>query len=343
MFSIERLRALTAVDAHGTIAGAARALHVTPSGISQQLNKLEREAGKPLLEPVGRTVRLTLAGRVLVDHAARVLAQVSEAQADLADLDREILGPLRLGGVGSAVRTLLPGALSVLLAEHPRLAPTVRDGEVVSLLPPLLRGELDLVLAESWSSRPVALPAGVRTVELLDERVCLALPADHALSGRATADLAELGPPGGLPWASCPQGTEPYEAILQAVRTRGVEPDIRYMLAEIPSQLELVASGLAVALVPDLGQRTSPEGVRFVPTDPPLRRTIRAVWRADAETPAVRACVAALTDQRPNAAGPRGPEPKSPEPKSPEPTGPVPKRSVPTPATTTATTTGGTA
>ena len=326
------------MESHGTIAGAARALHMTPSGMSQQLNKLEREAGKPLLEPVGRSVRLTLAGRVLVDHAARVLAQVSEAQADLADLDREILGPLRLGGVGSAVRTLLPGALSVLLAEHPRLAPTVRDGEVVSLLPLLLRGDLDLVLAESWSSRPVALPAGVRTVELLDERVCLALPAAHALTGRAAVDLAELDQPGGLPWASCPQGTEPYEAILQAVRARGVEPDIRYTLAEIPSQLELVASGLAVALVPDLGQRTSPEGVRFVPTDPALRRTIRAVWRADADTPAVRACVSALIDQRPDTAWHHGPAPNGPVPT----TGPLSGKSAPATATTKATTTGGT-
>lgn len=287
---------------------------MTPSGMSQQLTKLEREAGQRLLEPDGRTVRLTHAGRVLAGHADRVLAQVTEAQTDLAALDSQILGPLRLGGVGSAVRTLLPGALSALLAEHPRLTPTVRDGEVVSLLPPLLRGELDLVMAESWSSRPVALPAGVRTVRLLDERVCLALPPDHPFGDRDTVDLADFasptspmsaanpapgtGPqsPVGLPWASCPAGTEPYEAILQALRARGVEPDIRYTLAEIPSQLELVASGLAMALVPDLGRRTAPAGVRFLPTEPPLRRTIEAVWRADTETPAIRACVTALTD-----------------------------------------------
>ncbi|MFE9245646.1 LysR family transcriptional regulator [Nocardiopsis sp. NPDC006938] len=295
MFGLERLRALAAVRTHGSIARAARVLHVTPSGLSQQLAKLEREAGQRLLEPDGRTVRLTHAGRVLAGHADRVLSQVSEAQAELAALDRQILGPLRLGGVGSAVRNLLPDALSALLREHPRLVPTVRDGEVVSLVPPLLRGELDLVLAESWSSRPVALPAGVRSVELLEERVRLALPEGHPLVGPAPVALAALDTPGGLPWASCPAGTEPYEAILQALRAQGVEPDLRYTLAEIPSQLELVAAGLAMALVPDLGRRTAPEGVRFLPTDPPLHRSIRAVWRADAETPAIRACVTALT------------------------------------------------
>ncbi len=322
---------------------------MTPSGMSQQLNKLEREAGQRLLEPDGRTVRLTHAGRVLADHADRVLAQVSEAQSDLAALDSQILGPLRLGGVGSAVRTLLPGALSALLTAHPRLTPTVRDGEVVSLLPPLLRGELDLVLAESWSSRPVALPAGVRTVELLDERVCLALPPDHPFGDRDAVDLARLADSdadttsGGLPWASCPAGTEPYEAILQALRSRGVEPDIRYTLAEIPSQLELVASGLAVALVPDIGRRTAPEGVRFVPTDPPLRRSIEAVWRADAETPAIRACVTALTDRTPALAR-HTPAPTTPRPPIRPPNPPLPPPSTPTAPTdrTTAPNTRGT-
>ncbi|MBR8740399.1 LysR family transcriptional regulator [Nocardiopsis sp. MG754419] len=302
MFSIERLRALVSVRTHGSIAGAARALHVTPSALSQQLTKLEREAGQRLLEPQGRSVRLTHAGRVLAGHAARVLDQVNAAQADLAALDRQILGPLRLGGVGSAVRSLVPGALSTLLARHPGLVPTLRDGEVVSLLPELLRGDLDLVLAESWSSRPVALPAGVRTADLVDERVCLALPAGHPLADRDTVALTAFGGADGesrVTWASCPEGTEPYEAILQALRSCGVEPDIRYRLAEIPSQLELVAAGLAVALVPDLGRRTAPTGLRFVPTDPPLRRAIRAVWRADTETPAVRACVEALIDLDP--------------------------------------------
>ncbi|MFC7743369.1 LysR family transcriptional regulator [Nocardiopsis composta] len=119
MFSIERLRALAAVAQYGSIAKAAQARHVTPSGMSQQLAKLEREAGRRLLEPDGRTVRLTLAGRVLAGHADQVLAQLARARRDLDDLGEEVMGPLRIGGVGSAVRSLLAGALSRLLAAHP--------------------------------------------------------------------------------------------------------------------------------------------------------------------------------------------------------------------------------
>ncbi|CAL9447516.1 LysR family transcriptional regulator [Streptomyces sp. enrichment culture] len=102
MFSADRLRTLHAVAQHGSLARAARVLHITPSGVSQQLAKLERETGHTLLEPHGRGVRLTHAGRVLAGHAARVVAQLTVAETDLADLRDEILGPC--GSAASAAR-----------------------------------------------------------------------------------------------------------------------------------------------------------------------------------------------------------------------------------------------
>ncbi|MGW3012585.1 LysR family transcriptional regulator [Streptomyces sp. NPDC001219] len=294
MFGLDRLRALAAVAAHGSIAQAAPALHMTPSGVSQQLAKLEREAGHVLLEPHGRTVRLTHAGRVLAGHADRLLAQLSVAQSDLADLGREVLGPLRIGGVGSAVRALLPDALAGLTVDHPRLTPTVVDGETVDLLPRLLHGELDLLLIESWADRPVAAPAGVTLRTLVREDVRVALSERHPLGERGTVDLADLA---GTPWACCPPGTAPHEALVQALRSRGVEPDIRYLLAEHTTQLALVARNLAAALVPAMSGRQAP-GVRFLATRPALRREIRAAWLTRAESPPVRACVAAVEAHR---------------------------------------------
>ncbi|WBB57992.1 LysR family transcriptional regulator [Streptomyces sp. WMMC500] len=302
MFSLERLRALDAVAVHGTIARAAASLHVTASGVSQQLAKLERESGHRLLEPYGRSVRLTHAGRVLAAHAARVCAQVAEAEADLADMQDEILGPLRLGGVGSSLRALLPGVLTALTASHPRLVPTVVDGEVVELVPGLVGGELDLLLIESWSSRPIRLPQGLAVRTLVVEEVQLAVPDAHPLAGRERVGLAELGElgeadaTGAAVWASCPVGTEPYEGLTQALREVGLEPEVRYRVTEYATQLALVRGGLCVALVPEMAQRPCPPGVRFVPVRPVVRRTVQAAWRSLGESPAVRACVAALAE-----------------------------------------------
>ncbi|WP_367123464.1 LysR family transcriptional regulator [Streptomyces phytohabitans] len=298
MFSVDRLRALSAVAAYGSIARAARALHVTPSGVSQQLAKLERESGHRLLEPDGRSVRLTHAGRVLTEHADRVLGQLAAAETDLADLHEEILGPLRLGGVGSALRTLLPGALADLTRDHPRLAPAVRDGEAVDMLPLLLAGDLDLLVIESWSNRPMALPAGVAFEALVRERVHVALAAEHPLAERESVDLAELADE---PWAGCAPGTEPREALVQAVRARGGEPRLRYTVAEYTTQLALVEAGLTAALVPAMAQRPAPPGVRFVDCAPGLEREVLAAWRGNSRSPVIRAALTALRRRVPPA------------------------------------------
>lgn len=291
MLSVERLRALAAVAQYGSIVAAARTLHMTPSAVSQQLGKLEREAGHRLLEPQGRTVRLTHAGRMLSEHAVRVLGQLAEAESDLADLHHDVLGALRLGAVGSAVRELLPDALATLTRRHPRLSPSLRDGEVIHLLPRLLDDALDLLVVESWSNRPLNLPAGLSRALLISERVDVALPEGHPRAGEHTVDLGGLADER---WTSCPPGTEPYEALVQALRGQGIEPRVPYWLAEFPSQLSLVSHGLAVALIPTMGRRPAQAGVCFVSPSQEIRREIHAVWRTAVAGPPVRACLAAL-------------------------------------------------
>src|ERR671917_971975 len=96
MLDLRRLRLLREVDARGTVHGAARALAYTPSAISQQLAALERDAGVPLLERVGRGVRLTEAGHRLVSHADAVLARLEAAEADLEAVTGRVGGPVRI-------------------------------------------------------------------------------------------------------------------------------------------------------------------------------------------------------------------------------------------------------
>ncbi|MFE6613325.1 LysR family transcriptional regulator [Amycolatopsis sp. NPDC057786] len=293
--NLGRLQALAMVAKHGSVARAAEILHITPSGVSQQLNKLERETGRPLLEPVGRGVRLTRAGRLLAEHAVRVLAQVAAAEADLAALDQEVAGPLQIGSVGSAIRALLPDVLAELVAEHPRLVVTLCDGEVVDLMPRLLTDELTVLLIESWEVRPPLLPAGVAVRTLVREPAEVALAADHPLADRSFVDFADLA---GQTWSCCPAGTEADVTLTQTMRGLGVEPDIRFTVTEFPTQLALVAAGLTAALVPRMAQRPAPEGVRFVRTRPVLHREIRAAWREDDQGPPVRALLAALASRQ---------------------------------------------
>src|ERR687892_313204 len=101
MLDLRRLRLLHELHARGTIAAVADALQFTPSAVSQQLAVLEREAGLPLLEPAGRSVRLTDAALVLVGHADALLARAELAQAELAAATGRVAGRGRIASFQS--------------------------------------------------------------------------------------------------------------------------------------------------------------------------------------------------------------------------------------------------
>src|SRR5690606_41787987 len=102
MLDLNRLKALHAVHVYGSVGAAAEALMVTPSAVSQQIAKLERETGARLVERNGRGVRLTDAAGLLAEHAERILALVETAQADFEAPRREVLGRPNVGAFPSA-------------------------------------------------------------------------------------------------------------------------------------------------------------------------------------------------------------------------------------------------
>ncbi|MBI0384375.1 LysR family transcriptional regulator, partial [Streptomyces albiflaviniger] len=144
--NLDRLRTLYAVARHGSVSGAAEGLHVTTSAVSQQLAKLERETGQQLLAKNGRGIRLTDAGRLLADHAARILSQVELAQADLEAQRGHAVGELLLGAFPTAVRGLFPDALSRLRTEHPQLNVRLQEMEPDESVPSVVRGDIDLAV-----------------------------------------------------------------------------------------------------------------------------------------------------------------------------------------------------
>ena len=112
MLGVWRLQLLREVARRGTIRAAAGAMSVTPSAVSQQLRILETEAGVPLLERIGRQVRLTDAGEMLVRHADTITAAITAAESELAATQREIAGTLRVAAIPTAARAILPAVAS---------------------------------------------------------------------------------------------------------------------------------------------------------------------------------------------------------------------------------------
>ncbi|MET9109024.1 LysR family transcriptional regulator [Streptomyces zhihengii] len=292
MLNLERLRTLDALARHGSVSAAAEGLHVTTSAVSQQMAKLEREVGQQLLARNGRGVRLTDAGRLLADHAARILSQVELAQSDIEAQRGQVVGEVRLGAFPTAARGLFPGTVGALRARHPELRVRTREMEPESGIRSVIRGDLDLAIVLDWSNKRLPVPAGLAQARLLDDVTDVAMPAGHRLAGREEVDLAEFAEDD---WVSWPEGEFCHDWLVFTLRSQGVEPRIAHMAGEHHTQLALIEAGLGVCVTPRLGRGPVPEGVALVPVRQRMSRHVYAVWRTDADRrPSIRAAVTAL-------------------------------------------------
>src|SRR5438876_4429713 len=121
-----RLELLLELSRLGSMREVGEAMHVTTSTVSQQIAALAREAGEQLIEPDGRRVRLTPAGRRLADHAVTILAAVDAARLDL-DPDAEPVGTVRVGGFATGIRVSLLPIVRELAVTHPQVEVAINE------------------------------------------------------------------------------------------------------------------------------------------------------------------------------------------------------------------------
>ncbi|MGW1076970.1 LysR family transcriptional regulator [Streptomyces sp. NPDC002537] len=292
MLNLDRLRTLSAVARHGSVSGAADGLHLTTSAVSQQLAKLERETGQQLLAKQGRGVRLTDAGRLLADHASRILSQVELAQADLEAQRGQAVGELLIDAFPTAARGLFPLALARLREAHPQLRARLTERDPDTAVPRVVRGDIDVAVVLDWYNKPLPMPDGLAKAPILEDPADVAVPAGHPLADRDQVDLEDFADD---EWISWPIGEFCHDWLMLTLRGKGIEPRISHMAEEHPTQLALIAAGLGVGVAPRLGRGPVPDGVRVIPVRHPMRRHVYAVWRADADRrPSIRAAVEAL-------------------------------------------------
>ncbi|MEM7586946.1 MAG: LysR family transcriptional regulator [Acidobacteriota bacterium] len=295
MLDLQRLRTLQAVSRYGSLRGAADALYLTASAVSQQLGKLETETGQKLLERQGRGVRLTDAACLLVSHADRILSLVEQAEADLEENKGAVVGNLTLGTFATAARSLVPRVLRQLEDVHPGLSVNLQEMEPEQALAGVTRGTLDLSVVVAWANAPLEISDHLDREVLLTDSADLALPRDHPLAERDTVRLEELQD---QVWISWPRGSICHDWLVLTLRGLGIEPQIAHTALEHATQVALVEAGLGAAVLPRLGRGPVPEGVSIVSVVPALERQVFAVWREDAgRRPAITALVDALRQQ----------------------------------------------
>jgi DNA-binding transcriptional LysR family regulator len=292
-----RLAALVAVSEAGSITRAAERLGYTVPALSQQLAKLEREAGAALLVRHHRGTRLTGAGELLVARARRVLDEMDRARHELAQVSGLSGGRLRVGTFTTAGIHLLPPVLSAFRRAHPDVELAVSQYEPPEGVTAVAAGRADLALTHAYEpggtsqalkalgEEPVQLPATVAAEPVLVEELVLVTAPGHALAaGSARLPLAELA---GQPLISMAPTLPPRRGVEAALAQAGATPAV---LVENPGYAlvcALVSAGLGVAVVPEMVARTATTPVGMRPLEPgSLRRTISVVYRTGETAPA---------------------------------------------------------
>ena len=187
--SLRDLALVQAVHRHGSFNSAARAMHISPSGLSHQVQKVEHALGAPLFERGGRRVVATAGGQRLLQQIDAVLTTAEHLQQMARAGEVAFGGTLRLGVPASLGPYLLPHLIAPFPQHFPGARLGISEGKPRGLLRRLHEGELDAVLAPSAST-----PSGIASRPLFFEPWKLMLRADHPLAGRHSIAADQLDP-----------------------------------------------------------------------------------------------------------------------------------------------------
>nr|AAZ38138.1 putative LysR transcriptional regulator [Arthrobacter sp. KW] len=243
-----RLRVLLAVARTGGVLAAADELGITPSAVSQQLNKLEDETGHALVVRTPKGSLLTPAGLAIAEAGEEIERALSVA---LARLERgaTVEGIVRVGGFTSFVRTVVIPRLPEWRNQYPQLQIHIVEDDFPVLMRLLRQRQLDAIVIEldSTTAEQRSLAGGMIEEPLLDEPWKLVVPSGALLSTE-NIDLGRLP----LPWLGAEPSAANVSVLGRLSRSAGAQTETVHQYQDTLTALALVAAGEGVAIVPTL-------------------------------------------------------------------------------------------
>ncbi|UOP13494.1 LysR family transcriptional regulator [Pseudomonas palleroniana] len=292
---LRHLRYFIAVAEELHFGRAAQVLGISQPPLSQQIQALEREVGARLFERTNRRVELSEAGRLFLQEARLVLAQVDKA----ADVARRAqsgeLGELKIGFTSSApFNSSIPQAIFAFRQAFPAVHLNLQEMSSTEVAESLVDESIQVGLM-----RPLPLPDSLGVIELMREPLVAVLNAGHPLvdGSERGLHLAQLAQE---PFVFFPRtyGSGLYAQLLNLARDAGFSPHFAQEAGEAMTIIGLVAAGLGVSVLPASYQRIRIDGVVYRTLLD--QEAVTAVWlvqRKGAQSPMAKAFVELLTRQ----------------------------------------------
>ena len=272
--TLRQLEYVVAIADHGSFSRAARACHVTQSGLSAQVAQVESLLELQLFERSRRKVLVTPAGEALVRRARDLLRDVDELVETARAYTRPLSGTLRLGAIPTVAPYLLPRVLPRLRRAYPQLALQLREDTTRALLSRLSAGSLDVLLLA------LEAPLGdVESLPLFRDEFVLAAPTGHRLARRRRVRESDLDSEDVL---LLEDGHCLREQALSVCQSAGAREHSDFRASSLGTLVQMVAGGAGVTLLPRLAQavETRHADLAIVPfARPAPHRTIGLAWR----------------------------------------------------------------
>lgn len=242
--NIAQLTTFVAVVDHGSFSEAARVLGVSQPAVTMQIQALEADIDATLLDRAYRRISLTEAGKTLLPHARRVIAELERARGDIEALSDTITGRIALAASTTPGQYLLPHALGSFLRLNPEVGVTLRVYDSSEVVARVESGDADLGMtgAEVHGARVLYEPLG-------SDELALICPADHPLAHRESVVFGEITEE---PFIVRESGSGTRIAAEAAIRRTGVDPgdlDVVMELGTNEAIVSAVEGGMGLGIV----------------------------------------------------------------------------------------------
>ncbi|MDT3520513.1 LysR family transcriptional regulator [Cronobacter sakazakii] len=282
------LRYFVAVAQTRHFTRAAELLGISQPPLSQQIQRLEREVGTPLLRRLTRGVELTEAGEAFYQDACQILALSDAALEKTRGIARGVNGTLSVGiSSSNAFHPRIFSLLHEFQHRYPAITLLQQEANMASLMHDLQEGLLDAAFVRLPCESSKAF--NLRLIDV--EPMMAALHRSHPLSERDEVALSELV---GTPLVLFPHEVAPglYELVFNACLRAGLAPADSQQASQLSSSLSMVAAGFGFALVPVSMQCIGHPEVTFHRlSDQMLKTDIALAWRKFERSPSVRRLV----------------------------------------------------
>lgn len=245
MLDLGRLIVLREIKLQGSLTAAAQSLKVSVSAVSQQVNKLERELGTPLLQRQGRRVTLSSAAQRLVHGTEEALAALETAESEVRGRqgrDRVV----RLAAFHSFQLELLEPLLRRVGEVDSELRVEAVDLEPADALVEVSSRRADIAIVDEYSGIPLKPTPGLVTDLIASEPMAVYFPRSYEKRLHAGPIAAAAT----VPWAMEGVGTESFRWARNVCRSLGFEPSVSFTSPDFHVHARLVRAGHAAAIIP---------------------------------------------------------------------------------------------